>query len=74
MDKRVKRGEVILATPELFSLGVLNPGVLQESSQISAVYKTSTPKLPSMKRTVGEDDSLRARILRASLFPTIYSK
>ena len=74
MDKRIKKGEVMPASLEVLSLAGMTEDKEPSAARIQAVYVTSDPKLPSMKATVGEDDSLRARIIRMSLFPSIYSK
>ncbi len=45
----------------------------QQSAKISAVYYDKTEK-KAPKVSVGQRDSLRARILSVSLFPNIYNK
>jgi hypothetical protein len=44
-----------------------------QAARISAMYHDKTEK-KAPKAFVGEDDSLRARILSVSLFPNIYNK
>lgn len=44
-----------------------------QASRISAIYHDKTEE-KAPKATVGEDDSLRRRILSMSLFPNIYNK
>jgi hypothetical protein len=45
----------------------------EQSAKISAMFHDKTEK-SAPKATVGENDSLRARILAISLFPNIYNK
>lgn len=61
-------------TEDILALRVGSDTQSQEKSQIQTIYATSEKKVPKKTVPVEEDDSMRKRILQASLFPSIYSK
>ena len=73
-EHRIKKGEVMPVSEELLNLRVGSETYNQEKSQIQADYKTADKPMKKKTANIGEDDSMRIRIIKASLFPSIYSK
>ena len=73
MEARIKKGEAMPATETLLALGELAPD--SEKAKIRTMHlAVRTPENKPRKPLVGEAQSLRERILSASLFPNIYNQ
>jgi hypothetical protein len=67
---------VIPATPELLNLGNDYDANIQRTAQIKSVYLQGKVSKENKKKVqdpeVGKTETMRERILKVSLFPTIY--
>lgn len=72
LEKRVKKGETLPATPTLLQLADTEEDSLVRQSKIKAEYLT--PEGKRTERTAFPTMSLREHILSLSLFPNIYNQ